>query len=481
MSIISIPFLLFVVATVALCQLSPTRFRRHVLLGASYFFYASHGLPYVVLLSAVTLAVYFAALALERDRVERDKLRLVGTLVGALVLLLAGFKLASAFTSLPVGSADDGVALRILVPLGLSYYLFKLIGYLLDVYWENLPAQQSLVSLALYASFFPQIVSGPIQRAGDFFEQTAQLDSLDPATVTSGLRRILFGLFKKLAIADRLAVLVDGVHEKTSICSSAELALGAYLFALQLYADFSGVTDIAIGVGQLFGVKGPENFDLPFFSRNLQEYWRRWHMSLTSWLADYLFTPLRMAFRGRGNVGLALAILINMVAVGVWHGAAWTYAAFGLFHGTCLVVSVFTLKRRDAYFRRHPALARVRAITAPLVTFHLVVFGLILFRASSFANAVEYIFRMLPWFGREGITATRLDYRLLQISPRGIIGIVTLGALAELVNWAARDPRWARRFLSAPRGYRWALYYAVILLTLAVSHLGEQKFIYAQF
>src|SRR5262249_4611626 len=154
--------------------------------------------------------------------------------------------------------------------------VFKLIGYLLDVYWENVPAQKRVVALALYASFFPQIVSGPIQRPGAFFEQLESVDRPDPAMMATGLRRILFGLFKKLAIADRLAELVDSVHTNPAACSSAELLLGAYLFALQLYADFSGVTDIAIGLGQLFGFQGPENFDMPFYSRNLQEYWRRW-------------------------------------------------------------------------------------------------------------------------------------------------------------------------------------------------------------
>ena len=208
MSFLSLPFVLFVAVTVGAFQLSPVRFRGHVLLGASYAFYATRSPSYAVLLFVVTLAVYWAALALERRRTEPAKLRLVGITVAALVLLLAGFKLASALWSWSANpdGASESAALRVLIPLGLSYYLFKLIGYLLDVYSENLPVQRSLVSLALYASFFPQIVSGPIQRAV-FFEQAGHGDELDPAVVASGLRRILFGLFKKIAIADRLAVL----------------------------------------------------------------------------------------------------------------------------------------------------------------------------------------------------------------------------------------------------------------------------------
>ena len=482
MSFLSLSFVLFTVVTLAVFQLSPPRLRPLVLLLASLAFYASHSPVYALLLLGVTLLVHRAARALERRETERAKLRLVALVVTALVVMLAGFKLASALAASPAGSPGEGegVALRVLVPLGLSYYLFKLIGYLLDVYWEKMPAERSIVALALYASFFPQIVSGPIERAGDFREQLGRLDKLDPASVAAGLRRILFGLFKKIAIADRLAGLVDAVHAQPSAYSSLELLAGAYLFALQLYADFSGVTDIAIGLGQLFGLKGPENFDLPFFTRNLQEYWRRWHMSLTSWLADYLFTPLRMALRDLGQLGLALAILINMVAIGVWHGAAWTYAAFGLLHGVFMVASVLTLKRRDAFFQGRPALSRLRAVTAPLASFHLVVLALVVFRASSLSRAAEYLARFAAG-SRGGIAATRFSFRLLHMTPGAMLGILVLAALMEFGNWAMRESGWSRGFLAAPRAYRWALYCGIILVTLGVGHLGEQTFIYAQF
>jgi D-alanyl-lipoteichoic acid acyltransferase DltB (MBOAT superfamily) len=484
MSFLSVPFFVFVAIAIIVFQLSPARFRALVLLVASLGFYVSHGPAYAVLLLLVaTLAVHQAALAIERREAEAAKLRLVTISVSALTLVLAAFKLGSAlfpWRALNAASEPD-VALRVLIPLGLSYYLFKLIAYLLEVYWENLPAQRSFVALALYAAFFPQVVSGPIERPGEFFAQVQHFDRLDAAGATQGLRRILFGLFKKIAIADRLAVVVNAQHQNPGAYSSLELLLGAYLFALQLYADFSGVTDLAIGIGQLFGVKAPENFDLPFFSRNLQEYWRRWHMSLTSWLADYLFTPLRMALRDYGRLGLACAVFVNMVAVGVWHGLTWTYLAFGALHGAFLVVSVLTLKQRDAFFEQRPLLRRVRRLTAPLVTFHLVLLGLVIFRADSLGHASQYLSRLVGWAVPRNIPITRLDFKLLGLSPKAIATICLLGGLMECVHWVQRQPGLVRRFVEAPRPYRWAFYYGVVFLTLAMSRLGEGSFIYARF
>jgi D-alanyl-lipoteichoic acid acyltransferase DltB (MBOAT superfamily) len=483
MSLVSVSFTVFVLVTLAVYQLSPARLRASVLLVASIAFYASNGLSYALLLGVLTLLSYGAALAMERRRTGGADFRLVVASISALLLVMIAFKIAGAVSAQSIAARDPAerdLALHILLPVGLSYYVFKLIGYLLDVYWEKLPAERSLARVALYACYFPQIVSGPIQRADDFFERLSETSRLDPDKASDGLRRILVGLFKKLAIADRLAPLVAAAHAKPASHSSLELLVAAYLFAIQLYMDFSGVTDIALGIGLLFGIEGPENFDLPFFARNLQEYWRRWHMSLTSWLADYLFTPLRMALRDRGQLGMSLALVINMLAIGVWHGLAWTYAAFGLFHGLALVVSVLTLKRRDAFFRRHPALSRVRAWTAPIVTFHLVVFGLVLFRAPSLASAVQYLSH-LSGLAPSTVAATRFDAKLLDTTSKAVVACVALFVATEFATWGIRRGGWLQRFASLGRPPRWVFYYALILLTLSMSRLGEEQFIYAQF
>ena len=473
MSFLSPRFALFAACALAVFHAAPARQRRLVLLAASLAFYATWSLAHLALLVAVTVAIQGCAVRIARAPEERAKRRWLVAAVGAALTILAGYKYGGAARELAAG----GGALGWLVPLGLSYYSFKLIGYVVDVYWEKIGPARDAAALLLYASFFPQVVSGPIQRAGDFLAQAEALDRADPADAVAGLRRILLGLFKKLVVADRLAPLVAAVHAAPSSFSSLELLLGAYAFALQLYADFSGITDIALGLGRLFGVSGPENFDRPFFAASLPEYWRRWHMSLTSWLSDYVFTPLRMALRSRGTAGLCLAIAINMVAVGVWHGAALTYAAFGAIHAVLMIVAALTSKRRNAYFRARPGLARARAVAAPVVTFHLVVLAMIFFRAQSVSSALEYCARIVA-HGAAG--ATRLSWTALDRTPSAVAAALAGLVVVEVVEWARRRPAWAGSFASAPRALRWALYYAAAL-AIVFGSVGTQKFIYAQF
>jgi alginate O-acetyltransferase complex protein AlgI len=475
MSFLTPGFALFAAAAVAAFQACPVRARRYLLLAASLAFYATWSPLHLLLLLAAALGVQACAVRIARASDEAVKRRWTALAVIGVLAALVTFKGGSAF--LPDAARGGLSALVWLAPLGLSYYSFKLIGYAVDVYWEKIAPARDASTLVLYASFFPQIVSGPIQRAGDFLSQAEGLGKSDPAEAIAGLRRILFGLVKKLVIADRLAPLVSAVHAAPARFSSLELAVAAYAFAFQMYADFSGITDIAIGIGQLFGIRGPENFDRPFFAASLPEYWRRWHMSLTSWLTDYVFTPLRMALRDRGTVGLCLAIAINMVAVGVWHGPKLTYLAFGLLHAAFMIAAALTAKRRNGWFRARPRLARLRRVTAPLTTFHLVVFAMIFFRAESLAKAFEYCRGLVTGAGAGRM---RLSWAALDQTPRPVLVALAGLAFIELVEWVRRDPSWAGRFQGAPRSLRWAVYYAAVLVVVFGS-VETQKFIYAQF
>jgi alginate O-acetyltransferase complex protein AlgI len=482
-SFVSVNFALFLALGLVLFHIVPPRRRTLLLLGLSTAFYATWSLWHTALLFGAAATVYAAARIIESSRSQRRKLALTALMVALLVLFLTAVKCAQGlieFFAARSGAAAFDSAAWIIAPLGLSFYLFKLIGYLLDVYWGALPAQRSFSALALYAAFFPQIVSGPIQRAGDFFEQLGRIENTDPGAFLRGLRRILFGLFKKVVIADQLAILVTHVHAAPLDRSALELLMGAYGFSLQMYADFSGLTDIAIGIGLLFGIKGPENFDRPYFSRNIQEFWRRWHMSLTSWLTDYLFLPLRMSLRHLGDWGLALAIFINMVAVGVWHGPRWTYLAFGCINGLYMIVSAFTLKKRNVYFRQHPVLSRLRQYFAPLLTFHLMVLTHIFFQASDLGAALFYIGHIGSLSSGNGASPLRLDFVTFGLSRfRLLVALAGMMAM-ETVEWGIARPQWVKRFVDAPRMMRWGLYYGVIALVV-MSSKGKTSFIYAQF
>jgi alginate O-acetyltransferase complex protein AlgI len=483
MSFLSFNFAIFLGLALLIFHVGPARWRPGLLLGLSYAFYLTWSLIYTLLLAAVTACVYATALWIEGRRTEQGKRAWMAVGVISLLVLLFAFKSAGWFlTEFFPPAHDSGLngAALVVVPLGLSYYVFKMLGYILDVYWETLPAQRDFVTLALYGAFFPQIVSGPIQRAGNFFDQIDKIRNPDAGQFVIGLRRILFGLVKKVAIADRLAVVVERVHANPSGFSSMELLMGAYCYSIELYTDFSAITDIAIGIGQLFGIKGPENFDLPYFAPNIQVFWRRWHMSLTTWLTDYLFTPLRMSLRTMGTTGLCLAIFINMIAIGLWHGLGWTYLAFGIVNGIFLTVSVLTLKRRNLFFKHRPTLTRVRAWAAPLLTFHLVVFSHIFFRAETFDSALKYIAGLIPGWHGNAIPARRFDLWSLGIS-RSALALCAVAFLgAEAVTWAMRRQFWIDWFLATPVLFRRALYSA-LFVTFLLLFQGTVTFIYARF
>ena len=457
-------------------HLLPLRMRRVYLLALSYAFYATWGLGFAFLLLAVTILAYAAAAQVAPNR-SAPPSGLPWFFLSLAVLLGALF----VFKYLPPISVWLGLDSRLaglIAPLGISYYTFRLISYVVDVRWGKMAPERSFVAFALYVAFFPQILSGPIQRAGDFLAQTEQPRRVDPALVRDGLRLILFGLFEKLVVADHLADVVSNVFDRASSMSGVAFALGAYAFAFQLYADFSGLTDIALGMGQLFGIEGPPNFDNPFYAPNIQAFWRRWHMSLTTWLSEYLFTPLHMAFRSAGEMGLVAAIFINMVAVGIWHGAKWTFVAFGVLNGIYVAVSALTLRRRNRFFKTRTGLAKWRVVLAPLVTFHLVVLAFVLFRANSLGDAIYFFRHLIPTQGAPG---SAWGLRRMGLSDQlGIVGFVGV-PIMEAIHLARSSSRVRQAFELSPTVLRWAAYYAMVLLILLLGQSESRKFIYAQF
>jgi hypothetical protein len=471
----SVDFLAFLAVTAIVHVVLPARHRRWWLLAASFGFYFTWSVVHAFVLLGATLVAWLAGRRIAEARDETSKLGVTIAAVALLVSSLGAFK---------YGRAIPGGFIALAAPVGISYYTFKLVSYVVDGYWGKLGEPRSFWAVARYAAFFPQILSGPIQRPKDFFENEAA--PLDASLAVSGLRLMLFGYFKKLVVADRLAAIVDQVYAHPRSHPTELLWLAAYLFSIQLYADFSGFTDIAIGAGRLFGVRAPKNFDSPYYAPNIQEFWRRWHMSLSSWLGDYVFTPLRMALRDRGNVGLVVAITINMVAIGVWHGPSWTFVLFGMINALYVSVSALTLQKRNKWLKRRPGVQRAHAFVGPIVVFHMMTFAFIAFRAESLGDA---LFVMMEFA------------RGLVVGPLRALSFVRGTAWATVEGWSSRHVlmvgfgvgvmevvhllqsrgRLASALEARPRWQRWTLYYALIAAILLLSVQKSQAFIYYKF
>ena len=465
----SLSFAIFLAAALIFYYgVSPAR-RKSALFIISYVFYGLWNIPYLLLLIVATAVAFISGTAIQAGRSEREKKRALIFSIACLLGSLVIFKYAGILGALSHVAGFD----RLLVPLGISYYTFKLVGYVVDVYWEKIRAEKDFVAFGLYAAFFAQILSGPIQRADDFLSQVKRPIQNDPERIVSGLRLMLFGFFKKFVIADSLALIVDQVYADPLSYNSPSVVLACYAFVFQLYADFSGFTDIAIGTGRLFGIDSPPNFNMPFYSKNLQVFWRRWHMTLTQWLADYVFMPLRMHFRAWGAWGIAVAITVNFVAIGIWHGATGPFLVFGLLHAGYMCVSVFTLSQRDVFFERRPVWTWWRKFWAPVITLHLWTFSEIFFRADTLARAGE-------------ILKAILDFNFTKLWPvhYGKASLLALGVsivVMEAVHWAKAKGYLAAFFQHKPLVLRWAVYYAFILVILIFRRQGSEEFIYFQF
>jgi alginate O-acetyltransferase complex protein AlgI len=447
LSYTSFIFLVFLAVAAFLYRLCPIRWRPALLLVLSYVFYLTWAPTAVLLLAALTVLTFFGA------RASGTGGWIAPALTVLLTACLAAFKIA-------LLTPSHGLA-GLVMPLGISIYTFKLISYVLDVHWGKIAPEKSLTRFAAYVSFFPQIVAGPIQRPDDFFSQ------LPPSRVSlpAALPRMAWGFTKKLLIADNLAPAVNYVYAHVSSLQGVPLWIGFYLFPLQLYADFSGLTDIAIGAGRLFGVNGPENFDRPFTASSVSEYWRRWNMSFTNWLRDYVFMPLRMATRAAGNLGLAFSITVNMVAIGLWHGLTYGFLLFGLLHSGYLIAEAFTSRWRSRFFKRHNRWNAAGNFLGWLLTFHLVAFALVFFRSPRVSDA----FWLLEHLSTEWAnSAAALKSILAQLQPR--ILLIGLAGYAVLeLGERYRPDLWIKNMGdSAPRWQRWSFYF-VAAMTLTVG------------
>jgi alginate O-acetyltransferase complex protein AlgI len=460
-------FLLFFAAVFTVYwSLREHRHRMLWLLVASAYFYASWN-PWLITLIAFSASVdYAVALVLERVRTPGKRRALLLLSVGTNLGLLAFFKYVNFFLDtlagvqgllgLPCGRR----VLDVVLPLGISFYTFETISYIVDVYKGRTRAVRSLLDYALYILFFPHLVAGPIVRPRDFLPQLRRRKRFNWDRLQLGLQLVLVGLFKKAVLADHLAAVIDPVFARPAGYGSAAVWLAVLGYAAQIYCDFSGYSDMAVGLAHTLGFHLPANFHLPYLAANVSEFWRRWHTSLSSWLRDYLFIPLGGS-RG-GEWRTARNLLITMLLGGLWHGARWTFVAWGLYHGVLLVL--------------HRAVARLRGRGAPRLrplavaaTFLAVSVGWVFFRAQTFADAGAILGRLAaPAAGRE-------------LTAAGAFTVAAILALLLACHLAAGfvDLRKLTPRLPAPA--LGAALAGLLLLTLVLLPEDGRAFIYFQF
>lgn len=471
----------------------PHRHRWVLLLGASYYFYGSWRPEYLLLLVASTLVDYVAALGMEASRTPgRRKAWLALSFTGNLGMLAyfkyAGF-LADSLQSLlePLGvRLADSPALHPLLPVGISFYTFQTLGYAIDVYRGTIPAERHLGIFALYVSFFPQLVAGPIERAGQLLPQFRVVQRFHGGQVVAGLTLMGWGFFQKLVIADRLAPYVNQAFAPEGGAQTAgSVLLASWFFYFQIYADFSGYTDIGRGAAQVMGYRLMINFDRAYLSTSMSEVFRRWHISLMFWFRDYLMRPL--GFSRPGKPKWARNILIVFLASGLWHGAAWTFVAWGGATALLIVAGDGTRRMRDRLWGRVQRAAdgvragagrrigQARTALAVLVVFNLMSLTLVFFRAPSMGRALEMYGAV---FGRPG---TLLSFDGLPLPWYQLSLAVVAVAVFLLVDGLGRELRWPERFALQPRWVRWGVAYAVALAVLAFGEFDLVPFYYFQF
>jgi len=481
----SIHFLIFFPIVVALYFFIKHKYRWILLLLASYYFYMSWKPEYVILIIVSTLVDYGAALLMDKTQNEKSrKLFLLLSLITNLGLLFA-FKYFN-FVSSAVADFFNlfsiqfsSPASNVLLPVGISFYTFQTLSYTIDVYKRKIKPEKHLGIFAVYVSFFPQLVAGPIERAKNLLPQFFERHKFSYYGTVSGLRLILWGLFKKIVIADGLALFVDKIYGNVGSYSGVSLILATLFFAFQIYCDFSGYSDIAIGSARVMGFRLMDNFRAPYLAKTITDFWRRWHISLYSWLKDYIYFPLggKRVRASRWYFNIFFVFLIS----GLWHGANWTFIVWGVLHGFYLIFSKVTsnFRRRISIYVGLHRRSLLRNVWKTSVTFILVCFSWIFFRASNLADAV-YIIKNLFTNSQYGFWH---DFRgfFLHSEYEFVVMLVPLVAVVAAHFVEKRHHDLIDFFGTRSRVMRWSVYYFLLMAILLFGTFGSREFIYFNF
>ena len=448
------------------------------LLIGSYFFYAWWDWRFLTLLIGSSLFNYLVGIYMDKSQSEKVQQRLLWLGIAQGIAGLFFFKYFNFFIS----SFANAFAvfhitlnihtLNIILPLGISFYTFRTMSYLLDIDNGKISPTKDWIVFFNYVAFFPSLISGPIDRATTFISQLEKKREFDYSQAVDGMRQILWGFFKKIVVADNCAELGNLIFDQYTIWQSGStLLFGAFFFTVQLYADFSGYSDMAIGFSRLLGFNVSKNFDFPYFSQNIVEYWRKWHISLTSWLMDYVFTPLSFTFRRYGKFGVVLAVLANFTIVGLWHGASWNYVLFGVIHGCFFIPAILkgtmNVKKVTAKGKLIPSFMEIINMAT---TFFIVILINVIFRSETLSKALDYYTRI--------IMNSPFKYPELRAPKIAVFSAL----LFFIIEWVGREQNYAIQHIGAKwhRAFRFAFYYALIIAIIFFSGV-EQQFIYFKF
>ena len=462
-----------------LYYLLPHRFRWTVLLTGSFLYLGYYSVPFLVYAVVYALANYLFGFILDRqsNQVFRKRLYLFFLIlnIGQLVFykyinfLIENLNwVASSFSNESIPYLD------ILVPIGISYYTFQCIGYIVNIYRRTEKPEKHAGYFLIYNLFFPKILSGPIERSERFLPQLRNPSPFSEVKFKMGLKLILFGFFKKLVIAERLGVIVNNVYGNLDEYTGFALVIVMLIQAIYIYADFSGYTDIALGIAGLFGISLTDNFNRPFFARNVSEFWRRWHISLSMWCNDYIFKTIIFKRRRWGKMASVYGVFITFLVIGIWHGAMWTFVVLGLLQGIAINYEFFTKRKRLTIGAKLPRL--MNDTLSRLFTYVFFSFSLIFFFSHSFGDSIYFVthlfdLRDLVIVGND----LGLELRHVWIAAIAIIVLLVIEFIEEegfsILDYIHSQPLWLR----------WVIYYGIIIIIIMYGQFATTNFIYIQF
>lgn len=467
----SLAFAVFLPIVFILYWALPHKYRYILLFLASYYFYMSWNVKYVVLILFTTFVSYTSGLLLKEMQFQRKKTILLSLTLLASLGVLFFFKYSNLFLG-TLGAVCERfaiplhpVTLNLMLPVGISFYTFQTLSYVIDVYKGKVEPERNFIKYAAFIAFFPQLVAGPIERTENLLPQIGKEQFFSYEKASYGLKLMAWGFFKKLVIADTVGIYADQIYSETHYFNGFSLFLATLFFTIQIYCDFSGYSDIAIGCAKLFGIDLMRNFKSPYFSRSLKEFWSRWHISLSTWFRDYVYIPL-----GGNRVSPMrkhLNLIVTFLASGLWHGANYTFVLWGFFHGVGQVIEKILGKWLGKFQNR-------------ILTFLLVVIGWVFFRAGTISEAFYVLTHM--WYGISSpvdyIVNGIRDFHMTPLDGFSVIVPVIMLAVYDYTDLKA-DP--INLLLKLPGKARWAVYYGFMLFFLLFASFNAREFVYFQF